>query len=435
MKFFLFITLFISSLFVHAQTDTNAVLPSLRNTTFDKTPVFNYQKAKQKHQLEKLTVEQRLGIMNSIWKDSLELMGYSNAQKAVMMEDIITSTAPLEIPKLFRLFGTDLKGFQDRFYFLPFDQMTFIVTFLKPSFHKRIIDSRIFKISYEKFEKQLDDNIQKQGDNLFQSHYTDFCGKVAVVRLWIKYNPDDYKRFMTDLYYTGKAELNGIEFKTPKSVIDAVNDDLITEDPNQKILFKNPEVNEKMPELMDMVLYLTLASSFHTFPFNNVEYQPGKHLENSAWAGASIKTEYRFLKAMGFRPKKVGDNFRGISRKKFREIEAAGSKNSQKKVMLLVNSSMLDTLTGACNEYDCPRPVEHKYLGTHWITVNYIDVANDSICIWEYGKYRKMKGLEEMKKIIAGGIIIDGFQPGEEAKAVKISPTLRSIPSPAGPSH
>ncbi|HET6991119.1 MAG TPA: hypothetical protein VFJ43_07335, partial [Bacteroidia bacterium] len=315
------------------------------------------------------------------------------------------------IPELFKLFGTDIKGFQARFNFLPFEQMTFILNYVQPTLQKRPIDSGIFKIPHELFENQLETNIDHKGDNLFQSHFTDFCGKVAVVRLWIRYNPDDYKRFMNELYYTGKAKLNGMEFRTPVSVIDAVNKDLISEDPHQKVLFKNPEVNERMPEMMDMVLYLTLASTFHTFPFNVVEYKPGKHLENSAWAGAAINPEVTFLKSMGFQVEKVGDNFRGISDSQFSLLKSAGARDSKKKVMLLVNSSMLDTLSGACKEYDCPREIEHKSFGTHWITINYIDENSDTICIWEYGRNRTFRGLSKMKKIIAGGIIIDGYQP------------------------
>jgi hypothetical protein len=216
---------------------------------------------------------------------------------------------------------------------------------------------------------------------------------------------------MTDLYYTGKASWNGMEFQTPGSVINAVNGNEISEDPDQKVMFKNPEVNEKMPEMMDMVLYLTLASTFHTFPFNTMEYKADKHLENSAWAGAAINPQVTFLKAMGFQVQKVGDNFRGISTTQFELIKSAGAPDSKKRVILLVNSSMLDTLSGAHKEYTGPRKIEHKSFGTHWITINYINKESDEVSFWEYGKYRTVDGVSKMQKVIAGGIIIYDYDP------------------------
>lgn len=412
MKFLITLFAFSFSLnFLQAHATVEYGHGSVSSNEYGKDPFKKYKKAKQRKALDKMSMEDRLLILNTVWKDTTDMYWISDVERDEMVKEVILTTPENKIPELFKLFGTDVKEFQNRFNYLPFEQMSFILNYVKPSLHKREIDSQIFNIPHELFEEQLKINIENEGDNLFQSHYTDFCGKVAVIRLWIKYNPDDYAAFMTSLYYNGKAKLNGIEFKTPNCVIAAINGDDICADPNQKITFKNPEVSEKMPEMMDMVLYLTLASSFHTFPFNNVEYKPGKHLENSAWAGAALKPEVNFLTAMGFHVQKLGDNFRGISDSQFEIIKNAGASDSKQRVMLLVNSSMLDTISGASKEYNMERQIEHKSFGTHWITVNEVDQVNDKISFWEYGKTRTVIGISRMKSVIAGGIIIYGYEP------------------------
>jgi len=271
---------------------------------------------------------------------------------------------------------------------------------------EREMNSTIYyNIPFAKFQEQLNTNISHKGDNLFQSHFTDFCGKVAVVRLWIKRNEEDYRRFMTDLYHNAKATWNGRVFITPQSVIDAINQGKISPDPHQKVVSKSGD--EKMPEMMDMVLYLTLASSFHTFPFNKVDYDPDKHQENSAWAGAAINPEIDLLTAMGFKVEKVGDNFRGLTDANFKRVKTACLYGRNKTVMLLVNSSLLNRASGAINELTGDTAIEHKSFGTHWITVDFIDLTDDTIGFWEYGVHRQIVGVFKMKKIIAGAIIID----------------------------
>ncbi len=408
--FYLLLFLFLSNS-IYAKYDSLVLTSPVTFSTPGKDPIKTYKKAKQKNALSKLTLQQRMQILTAAWKDSTLTERMSVVQRDDMVKNVIVTTPENKIQELFHLLGTDLQGFQERFDFLHFAQMSFILNYITPSFNKRVIDSKIFKIPYELFKQQLQVNIDQQGDNLFQSHYTDFCGKVAVVRLWIKCNPDDYAKFMTDLYYTGKTTWNGIEFETPESVISAINGNDISEDPNQKIKFKNEETTEKMPEMMDMALYLTLASTFHTFPFNAIDYKAEKHLENTAWAGAAINPQVIFLRSMGFQVQKVGDNFRGISTQQFDLIKAAGAPESNKRVILLVNSSMLDTLSGAQMEYSGPRPIEHKQFGTHWITINYINETTNEISFWEYGKHRSFFGIRQLKTVIAGGIIIEGYDP------------------------
>jgi hypothetical protein len=384
------------------------------NIAFAKDPLKIYADALQKDQLEKLTLKQRFLIINSVFteviSDSDDVEKRISTDKADIVKNVITTTPVNKVGELFQMMGTDFNGFQSLFKFLPFEDMSMILNYTRPFFQKTDKDSKIFDIPYEVFRSQVDTNIKNRGDNLFQSHYTDFCGKVAMVRLWIKRDSAGYRKFMDTLYYTGKAEWNEIVFQTPQSVIDAVNNNDISEDPNQKILFRNPDVNEKMPDKMDMVLYLTLASTFHTFPFNVIDYDPNKHQENSAWAGAAINPETDLLTAMGFKTEKVGDNLRGVSDYELALITYAAS-DTNMKVMLLVNSSMLDTCSGACKEYNGPRAIENKNFGTHWITITWIDYENDKMRFWEYGKFREISGISKMKEIIAGGIIIADYAP------------------------
>jgi len=326
-----------------------------------------------------------------------------------MVKDVITSTPEEDIRELVEVLGDNVQGFEKTFHFLPSDEMGIIMNYTNPVFAIHDSDSRIYPfITHQMFFHQLNKNIENNGDSLFQSHFTDFCGKVAVVRLWIKSNSDDYARFMTELYYNGEATCHGRIFKTPLSVRDAINGGKITEDPKQKVLFRNRF--EQMPQMMDMVLYLTLASSFHTFGFRHKDYDPDKHSENSAWAGASINPELQLLTAMGFTVEKVGDNFTGISNAEFDKIISASKQEDKKKVMLLVNSSLMDQISGANKEYTFARGIDHRVLGTHWITVNHV-YKDGSIEIWEHAKFRHIdkNDVLKMKKIVAGGIIIDGY--------------------------
>ncbi|HEU4717183.1 MAG TPA: hypothetical protein VFU15_05100 [Bacteroidia bacterium] len=413
-----FVSFLVASLLVfhvHAQQDSTWFPKLAHKLGFGTDPQKKYEKAKQKGTLEKLSLKDRILILNfalnEVKADSSGEAKVDRVEVNEMIKDVIVTTPEKNVRDLFRMMGTDVKGFRERFRFLPFEHMSLILGYVEPAFRKSEKDSQVFDIPYPAFQAQLSYNIDHQGDNLFQSHYTDFCGKVALTRLWIKYNPKDYARFMTDLYYKGESTWNGMEFHTPETVIHAINHNQITEDPNQKVLYKNPETTEKMPVMMDMVLYLTLASSFHTFPFNMKQYDADKHMENSAWAGAAINPEVSLLRAIGFRVEKVGDNFRGVSDAQFTQIKQDGAPGSDRHVMLLVNSSMLDKISGADTAFIAPRGIEHKSLGTHWITVDYIDENTDTFSFWEYGTYRKVKGIAQMQKIIAGGIIVDGYEP------------------------
>jgi hypothetical protein len=225
--------------------------------------------------------------------------------------------------------------------------------------------------------------------------------------LWIQKDSSEYKRFMTDLYYNAKATWNGVEYVTPPEVITAVNEDRIQWDPEQKVRFKD----EEMPTGMDMVLYLTLTSAFRSFPFTFTPYDPDLHHENRLWSATAINPQLRLFRDMGFEAEKVGNNIRGVTDSQFDQIKLAADSGSGKHVFLLVNSSILDTISGADSEYVAPRKLEHTFWGTHWITVEKIDTVNDTFTFWEYGRHREVQGVEQMKEIIAGGIIVSDYQP------------------------
>lgn len=374
-------------------------------------PFKTYKRARKKDELRKLSVEIRVMILDSAWHQAQNDSSWkllSPVKRNEMITEVVVTTPLKDIPVLLDSMHTTVNAFGERYSFLPTLLHTKVMDRVALAFKEPERQSSIFtSIPCEAFCDQMRNNIAHQGDNLFQSHSTNFCGKVALTRLWIQKDTNDYKRFMTDLYYNGRAVWNGMEFVTPPEVIEAVNEHKITWDPDQHIQFGE----EKMPEGMDMVLYLTLAAAFQTFPFNMVAYDPEEHRENKPWAGAAINPQLKLLRGMGFEADKVGNNIRGVNDEQFEEIKSAAAPGSQKRVVLLVNSSILDTLSGAGKEYTIPRGLEHLLLGTHWITVDEINPKTDTFTFWEYGKHREVKGIEQMKSIIAGGIIVRDYDP------------------------
>lgn len=371
-----------------------------------------YKRAKKKDEVRKLSVRDRAAILDSAWSEANQDSTFTRlltpVQRNEMVVDVVVSTPIKDIPALLDSMHTSVFEFGSRFFFLPSLLLTKVVTHVSLAFKDPDRDSPVFpSISCAAFRAQMEVNIMNRGNNLFQSHSTNFCGKVALTRLWIQKDTNDYKRFMTELYYHGRAVWNGMEFVTPPEVIAAVNDQKITWDPDQRIQFGD----EKLPEGMDMVLYLTLASAFQTFPFSMIDYDPEAHRENTPWAGAAINPQLKLLRGMGFRAEKVGDNIRGIDSTQFRRIKEAAAPGSEKRVVLLVNSSILDTLSGAGKEYTEQRGLEHLWWGTHWITVEEINTETDTFSFWEYGRHREVKGVAQMQNIIAGGIIVNGYKP------------------------
>lgn len=371
-----------------------------------------YRKAKKTKKLRKLSIHERVAILDSARteavRDTLFPQLSDPDQRNRMIVDVVMKTPAKEVPVLLDSMHTTVSLFKQSFSFLPERDMNKVVRRLNATVGQADSNSCIFpSISFQSFKSQLRWNIRHRGDSLFQSHSTSFCGKVVLTRLWIQKDSSEYKRFMTELYYNGRATWNGVEYVTPPEVIDAVNENRIQWDPEQQVKFKD----EEMPQGMDMVLYLTLTSTFRSFPFTLTPYDPDLHHENRLWSATAINPQLRFIRSMGFDAEKVGNNIRGITDSQFDQFKAAADSGSGKQVFLLVNSSILDTISGADTEYVAPRKLEYLYWGTHWITVEEIDTENDRFTFWEYGRLREVQGVEQLKDIIAGGIIVNDYQP------------------------
>lgn len=371
-----------------------------------------YRKAKKTRKLRKLSIFERVAILDSARSEATRdtlFPHYSDpAQRNRMIVDVVVKTPAKDVPVLMDSLHTSVPMFKQNFAFLPSHDMRKVVRHLNSAISEPDSNSRIFpSISCESFKSQLRVNIRNRGDSLFQSHSTSFCGKVVFTRLWIQRDSAEYKRFMTELYYNGRATWNGTEFVTPPEVIEAVNENKIVWDPQQKVRFED----DTMPTGMDMVLYLTLTSTFRSFPFTLAPYDPDLHHENRLWSATAINPQLRLFRSMGFNAEKVGNNIRGINNFQFDKIKSAADSGSGKTVFLLVNGSVLDTISGADTEYVAPRKLEYLFWGTHWITVEEIDTENDTFTFWEYGRHREVRGVEQMKDIIAGGIIVSDYQP------------------------
>lgn len=371
-----------------------------------------YWKAKRAQKLRKLSIPERIAILDSArvenLRDTIWPYAMDPAERSKMVMNVVVKTPARETAQLLDSMHTTLQLFQQTFSFLEPRDMKKVTKHLSSAIGEPDSNSRIFHtISCESFKSQLRLNIRNRGDSLFQSHSTNFCGKIALARLWIREDSSEYKRFMTELYYTGRSAWNGMEFVTPPEVIAAINENKIQWDPEQKVRFKD----EEMPQGIDMVFYLTLTSTYRTFPFTLTPYDPDLHHENGLWSATAINPQLRLFRNMGFDAEKVGNNIRGITDWQFDKIKAAADSGSTKTVFLMVNSSVLDTLSGADTEYVEPRGLEHLFWGTHWITVDEIDVEHDRFRFWEYGRHREVQGVEQLKNIIAGGIIVNAYDP------------------------
>lgn len=391
---------------LRAQELTNAASQPVQN------PFVSYWKAKRLKKLRKLSIPERVLILDSARaqakRDTVWPYIQDPAIRNRMIMDVVVKTPARDVPELLDSMHTNVTQFTSSLQFLSSREMRKVTRHLNASVGIPDSNSRVFtSISYQAFQSQLRLNLRNRGDSLFQSHSTNFCGKIALARLWIKKDSSEYKRFMTELYYNGRAEWNGTDFVTPPEVIAAVNEDKITWDPNQQVQFSN----EEMPRGMDMVFYLTLTSITRSFPYTLTPYDPDLHHENGMWSATAINPQLRLFRSMGFEAEKVGNNVRGITDRQFEKIKNAADSSTDKKVFLLVNSSILDTLSGADSEYVSPRGLEHTFWGTHWITVEAFDEQNDRFIFWEYGRRRQVQGIEQLKSIIAGGIIVNDYDP------------------------
>ncbi len=402
-----FLLLFaISGLELPAQSVKNAELSGVYD------PYTIYWKAKRTQKLRRLSIPERIAILDSARSEAINdaVSPYVSdpAERNKMIVDVVVKTPAREVPELLDSMHLTVPMFTQNFSFLDTKEMHKVTKHLNSAIGVTDSNSRIFpSISYQSFRSQLRLNLRSGGDSLFQSHSTSFCGKIAFARLWIQRDSSEYKRFMTELYYTGRSNWNGIEYVTPHEVITAVNENKIQWDPAQRVRFKD----EEMPQGMDMVFYLTLTSAFRTFPFTLTPYDPDLHHENRLWSATAINPQLRLFRNMGFNAEKVGNNVRGITDLQFDKIKAAADSATGKHVFLLVNSSVLDTISGADTEYVAPRGLEHLFWGTHWITVEAIDAENDRFTFWEYGRRREVQGVAQLQEIIAGGIIVDDYDP------------------------
>lgn len=391
---------------LRAQELRNAASQPVQN------PFASYWKAKRLKKLRKLSIPERVLILDSARaeakRDTVWPYIQDPAIRNRMIMDVVVKTPARDVPELLDSMHTNVTQFTSSLQFLSAREMRKVTRHLNASIGIPDSNSRVFtSISYQAFQSQLRLNLRNRGDSLFQSHSTNFCGKIALARLWIKKDSSEYKRFMTELYYNGRAEWNGTEYVTPPEVISAVNEDKIKWDPDQKVQFSN----EEMPHGMDMVFYLTLTSVTRSFPYAFTPYDPDLHHENGMWAATAINPQLRLVRSMGFEAEKVGNNVRGITDRQFEKFKSASDSSTGKTVFLLVNSSILDTLSGADSEYVSPRGLEHTFWGTHWITVEAFEEKNDIFIFWEYGRRREVKGIAQLKNIIAGGIIVNDYNP------------------------
>ena len=400
------------TVFAMCGTDLSAQALKEAHARTTNNPYSIYWKAKRVKKLRKLTIAERKSILDSARseakRDTIWPYIFDPDERNKMIVDVVVKTPAKEVGALLDSMHTNVNLFTEDFAFLPEKEMRKVTKHLNAALGVVDSNSRVFtSISAESFKAQLRANLRNCGDSLFQSHSTNFCGKTALARLWIQQDSSEYKRFMTELYYTGRSTWNGAEYVTPPEVIDAVNENKIRWDPQQKVKFKE----EEMPQGMDMVFYLTLTSVYRSFPFTLTPYDPDVHHENGLWSATAINPQLRLFRSMGYDAEKVGNNVRGITDWQFNKIKAAADSGTGKQVFLLVNSSILDTISGADTEYVAPRPLEHLHWGTHWITVDAFDEKNDRFTFWEYGRHREVQGIAQLKEIVAGAIIVNGYDP------------------------
>jgi hypothetical protein len=404
----------VAFLFVFAFGAMEVSAQSLRRSKTPRAhdPYSVYWQAKRTKKLRRLSITERISLLDSARAqasyDTIWPYFSDPAERTKIVVDVVMKTPAKEVSGLLDSMNTTVALFRNDFSFLPSREMEKVTRHLNAAIGEPDSNSRVFTaISSQAFRSQLRQNLSTCGDSLFQSHSTSFCGKTAFARLWIQQDSSEYKRFMTELYYTGRSTWNDIEYVTPPEVIKAINENKIQWDPQQKVKFKD----EEMPQGMDMVFYLTLTSRFRSFPFTLTPYDPDLHHENRLWSATAINPQLRLFRDMGFEAEKVGNNVRGITNFQFNKIKAAADSGTGKQVFLLVNSSVLDTVSGADSEYVAPHNLEYLHWGTHWITVDKFDVKNDRFTFWEYGRHREVKGIEQMKEIIAGGIIVSDYKP------------------------
>ena len=158
----------------------------------------------------------------------------------------------------------------------------------------------------------------------------------------------------------------------------------------------------EMPNRTDMLLMLTFADHFHWKLGSSQPYSNEAHCENSGlWAGSTIGSEMRMLRALGFAVEKYGDNLNGLN--KDNEMQLRTAVANGRPVLLLVNSYQLNTVAFAVLDRPEPGLFQKNAFGTHWISAAGV-VGGHNIVFWEYGAYNAAS--EDFWKTVCGGVVV-----------------------------
>lgn len=260
--------------------------------------------------------------------------------------------------------------------------------------------SQIFTgIAFPEFMATLAQNIRFAGDNLNQSNMTDLCGKYSMVRLWIQEDPEAYKRTMSELYFNGRTKLfDGTILNVSGHIVAVINSSAGFDKDDKQ----NWGLYTEMPNRTDMLLMLALADHFHWKLGSSQPYSNDEHYENNGlWAGSTIGSEMRMLRAFGFEVEKYGDNLIGLNKDNEMQLKTAIA--SGRPVLLLVNSYQLNTVAFAVLDRPEPGLFQKNTFGTHWISAAGV-VGGHNIVFWEYGAYNAAS--EDFWKTVCGGVVV-----------------------------
>jgi len=234
-------------------------------------------------------------------------------------------------------------------------------------------------IKPELFFANVRKNITYPG-KINQGAMTNFCGYAAMTHLLVKYHPEIYLQYITDLYRNGKAVLPNKTLAPSQAVRVAAG------------TLKNKGELDILDA--DQLWFLTLADEFKGY-MNIVDqkYQPGD--ENKIWAGTNFAKFNNMLKA--FTDDKLtmaGSDFLRPSKRSFYEYIA---EELQKGVVLLyVNSKFLYPHNFKLFRLRAP---------THFIVLYNMYPVGDQIEIkyWDYGlKTEQLITRKRLFKLIFG---------------------------------
>jgi hypothetical protein len=262
-------------------------------------------------------------------------------------------------------------------------------------------DNSVINISWPEYSAHIDANINNP-DSINQMYSTMFCGKAAFTRMWIKDASDTYRRIMQDLYYHGRSVCNqsGDELVVSPEIIYALNNNLITPDPDQTW----GNTKDELPPVPNLLFFLTLSHNFHDF-LKHGPYNPVKHYENGPWAGATIDSEKRMLRTFGYTVDEVGDNLIGLTDHHYNKIKSAVDEG--KHVLALINSYKASF---HCDRPNANRPkpeIAELLIGTHWVALESLEEDSEQAKAkyWEYAGITTLSD-GAFKKCAAGALIV-----------------------------